>query len=586
MKYHPRLFTPQYIIGAFLVTILPMLFLSRPVDPFMGFLVVLPYLIFCSSVLGAWILPSEHNIWRMLFGAIGLCSLFSIILSAVYWFFRIDIWVIQTVLALIPLTIGFLPKQNDNAHERMAKLITMEKGEISESGVPLMLLRLAAIGGDILLFATLLSRRYGDTLISPWTILGPKFFLMFFLTSVLLFFVFQKTPKNRINHAPQGYMVNLPFLVLHATLMLSVALILFKNGFGFDPFIHHAAEEWILAHGVILPKQPYYIGQYMLAILISALFHLPIASVDAGLVPIFAGILFPAMAFFAFVQKQYAAKLLPALLLMFFIPLNFFTATTPNNLALLYAALCIFWMWYETEYGTIQTHIFGLLLAGAALAVHPFIGVPLVIAYLGFLAIQAQRSKPLGVAIAVAVFLCMVFALPALFFVNAERSGDALALQSPIATIGQFLTLFKRPFWEWIDKAPIPPLQWKMLYWYKSAIKPIAVLAAIAGFFLLQKKYKEQRAWYFLLCAGALFVSSFLLATTIKFPNVITYEQGVYADRLLEFSLIFLVPFFLIATNELFKKIEAQKRSVPLISMLFAAILLISWYFTYPTRDP
>ena len=85
--------------------------------------------------------------------------------------------------------------------------------------------------------------------------------------------------------------LTLAALAFHLFVTLAPAAIVYEIGYGFDGFIHVAAEKLVAAAGVVTPKTPYYIGQYSLVVLISKLWQLPIAAVDRWLLPVMASFL-------------------------------------------------------------------------------------------------------------------------------------------------------------------------------------------------------------------------------------------------------------------------------------------------------
>ena len=56
-------------------------------------------------------------------------------------------------------------------------------------------------------------------------------------------------------------------LSAHYLLSFSVAAIVYKIGYGFDPFIHQATMELIDKKGVVTPKPFYYLGEYGLIVI-------------------------------------------------------------------------------------------------------------------------------------------------------------------------------------------------------------------------------------------------------------------------------------------------------------------------------
>lgn len=571
------LFNGKYIIFSVMITTLALIAINKIASVNFGVIALVLYYLFFGFYLGQFFLPHETRFWKIFWGAIGIACLQIILLSPVYWFYQFNIGMLITVLIIIPLLISLQRTQETDLFARIEKILDPNSFHQAKSYLGTKFLSLLFLAGDALLLFTLYLRQYTDTLISPWTIIGPRFFILFIITTFILFWTLQKSKDSSWN---------LFLLIIHSFLTLNVAFIIFQLGFGFDPFIHQATEKWIAEHGVIFPKQPYYIGQYMLVLAVYFITHLPIHPLDKALAPITASLLLPLSAFFAFSRTGLQEKIFPALLMLFFIPLSFFTVTTPNNFALLLSLVLSFWIWHETKNGTIQTHIFGILLALAIIAIHPFIGLPVLIIYLCSITIKQFNHltiKPLFKNfVLILYFLFLTAVLPLAFYLNYLRLGEKLALQNPLSHINNFVSIFTRPHWLFLERGDM----WlQILYLYRGAIKPLILCMIIIGISIAIKKYKEKITYFYLISASALAVSAFILATTIKFPKVISYEQTVYSQRLLELTLILLLPFFIITLRELFILLRRQPMKQFLISGLFAFLLLISWYFTYPTRN-
>ena len=116
-------------------------------------------------------------------------------------------------------------------------------------------------------------------------------------------------------------------------------------------------------------------------------------------------------------------------------------------------------------------------------------------------------------------------------------------------------------------------------------IKPLFVAAAILGLIMIIKKYKNNLPKFIILSAIGLFISAFILSTSTKFAEVIMYEQNVYAERVLELMLVLLIPGFVLGLREFFIRIKKHGSKQFMTALFFSFLLLISWYFTYPTRD-
>ncbi len=565
----------KYIILGALVTILALFSVWSNSANSWNIVALIAYSLCFGFYLGQWLLPKEKRFWQTFFGTISLLCMQTILLSLVYWFYQIDKEVISVLLVAIPLLISLQRnKEIDiDVFTDIVKEFEFDSYVHVKSYLSTKLIAVLVFLGQMSLFSVLISRRFTDTLISPWTLFGPKFFLIFAITTMLLLWVLQKSKHNPSN---------LLLTSIHSLLVLSVALIVFKLGFGFDPFIHQATEAWIAKHNAILPKNPYYIGQYMLVVFSHLVSHVSTEAIDKIIVPIGAGIIVPLITYFSFSRTGFKRKVFPAILLIPLLPLVFFTFTTPNNLALLLAYIVFTWMWYESRNATKKSWIIPSLLILATCSIHPFVGLPLLVVYAGYKLLVPLKGKIRTLShILYGTILTLI--IPFAFFINSVRLGEKIGIQNPFANIQTFLLLFKRPHWVWLHKGT---LDWQLLYIYRDFIKLLFVILIIVGIVVVIRRYRKQSPSFYITTSISLFISSFILSTAIKFPNVISYEQNVYANRVLEMIMILLVPFLVVTLREVFLRASKKPVIQTSLAIFFSFLLLISWYFTYPTRDP
>ncbi|MBT6819173.1 MAG: hypothetical protein HOA57_02235 [Candidatus Magasanikbacteria bacterium] len=563
------LFNGKYIIFGTFLTTLALFSLWSNTSSWWQILVSLFYFGFFGIYLGGWFLNKERKIWQLVFGVISLFGLLIIVLSGIYWFYRIDKEIIAFVLVLLPILISLQKNKELELFDDVTK-IDLEAYSYIKSHLGTKILGLIVFGGQALLFYTLFTKRFTDTLISPWTIIGPKFFLVFFITSILLLWVVQKS-KHTLS--------NLLLIVIHTSLILNVALIIFKIGFGFDPFIHQATEKWISENGFILPKQPYYIGQYMLIVALNFITKISITSLDKSLVPVLSGIITPLVAYFGLSKINLRHKLIPALALVPLLPMSFFIMTTPNNLALLLSLVIVFWIWYEIKNNNNKTNLFGLILVFTTICIHPLVGLPLFFIYTGSILYKKTKFKIFFYSLYTTI---LTLILPLTFYLNAKRLGQDTNFGNPLRGLDGFWSLFARPHYYWIDKGD---WFWRSLYYYRDAIVPLFIIVAMLGIFFATRKYKIKQTYFFVTTIVGLFISAFILSASLNFTDVIFYEQGSYAGRILTMILIILLPFFIISLRELFIFVKKQPTKQFGLAIIFSALLLVSWYFTYPTRD-
>lgn len=426
----------------------------------------------------------------------------------------------------------------------------------NKSKIQISKLEIAVVLLDLILLAVLVANRTDGLLPSPWQTLEPWFFLLVALSTFFLFLAYQK-------QQPTHYSL-LTTTSLHFFLMLSVAAIIYRLGFGFDAFVHRATENWIHEYGFILPKTPYYIGQYGFVVWLAHLTRLPIFYLDVYLVPVLASLTLPAT--IALTRTTTPYSLLPthySFWLIPFVPFLSLHLTTPHTLALLYGILIVLTCLPEKE-KAVPAHI-PFLLALAALATHPLLGAPLAVFVL------ASRIKNrLAPALA---FVGMALTAPLLFLLNNIRIGAGFpTLLNPVEQLPKFLALFARPYW-YVKNAP--PL-FEALYAWQWMIMLVVIGLAAYGFFL-------RRNYLPLAGALGLFVSAWLLTSWIIFPDVVSYEQGEYPLRLLKASIIFLLPLAMAGLHAISYKLPATRYK--LFAAIAAFLLMLSFYFSYPQRN-
>jgi len=563
----------KYIIPAPIITTLALFAIWKFTSVVWCTTIWISYLLFFGYYLAQYFIPKEKRIWQLFWGVIGLLCLLIIPSSIIYYFWQINQEVFTVLLIILPILISWQKTETEDIFAGVETKIDLEAYAHLKSYLNTKLLVFLAFLTQFLLLITLIGKRYGDTLISPWTIIGQRFFLIFLFLNIVLFWIMQKS-----KHIAS----NMLLLIGQSFLLLSVTLIIFKYGYGFDPLIHQATEKWILNHGFILPKQPYYIGQYMLTIVSSLISKISLTTIDQTLVPLGASLILPFSLYFALSRNNLRYKLFSALLFIFFIPLTFFTVSTPNNLALLFSAALFAWIWYENNNATIRTHYFGVILSVAICTIHAFIGLPVLIIYLGSIILPRVKIKIQWLAYTIYAFI-LALILPLTFYFNSLRLGEKFNWLNPLTNLVGFWNVFKIPHWIWLNKGNS---FWQALYIYREAIRPLAVILIIIGIAIAWKKYQLRQSLFFVGSIIGLSLSAFILSTAISFNDVISYEQMDYAMRVLELALVMCLPFFVIAAREFFILIKKRNFWQFIVTGTASVLLLITWYFTYPTRDP
>lgn len=427
-----------------------------------------------------------------------------------------------------------------------------------------------------LAFKELFDARFSQALISPWQLIRNDFFVYYGLSSLLLLFplFFIKGPRFKN--------INLISIILFYFLSFSVCLISYTIGYGFDPFIHQAAMEFISEQGLIYPKTAYYLGQYSLIITISKITGLSIAYLNKILVPLTAALTLPIVAL-SFLKsltkdKNYNSYLI-SLIISLILGFSVFIVTSPQNLSYIFLIIALFFIINK------KTKLLAYLFTAATLAIHPLTGIPALGLTL-FVLFQEHKNKfshILKRIIMIAVWLFNISALPLALSLGSGAKFNFSNL-SINAT-----HLFKELFY--ISSAGEQSVLLNLsyfLYYNHKIIILLLIISSLIIFFKQKNKYLkiQQDALLALVSASLALLISYLISSGLSFTDVINYEQSSYANRLLIILVIFNLPFILLMFQNLALKIKQRNALQKIVWIFFISLFLsTSLYTSYPRID-
>lgn len=496
-------------------------------------------------------------------------SLIIIIGSIIYFFYALD-WLgiiatlILTILIFLILKSRILYPRDKNNHQILDK-----KSIWLLAGYGLFWL--AALG-------TLWQNRSLRPLISPWDVVSPNFFWFYALASGLLLAVCLKKDLRPV--------WKIVCLSAHYFLSAGVALIIYRLGYGFDPFVHRATMELISTSGSVLPKPPYYLGEYSLIVIFHKLSGLSIELLNRILVPGLAAIFLP-RALWYFLQSISPAEEKTSrslwLTILFLPILGFspFILTTPQNLSYLFLILTILYTLPKAQV------LLPLILALATTAIHPLTGLPA----LGWVALillnryQAKLKIKTQKIFNYLILAFLAFALPLALFIAGGANWQNLS-SSRVSFLGLFATLFNsvglsgRENW-------LLNLVYLVAHNYNLLIIGL-IIAAIIYFFKTAPASPADYRWFGnnLIRAGGALIVALLLSYRLSFNDLINYEQSGYANRILIIIAIFSLPLIINLLRRIIELIRRQNiltKSAWIIAGL--TLLLISVYLSYPRFD-
>jgi len=466
------------------------------------------------------------------------------------------------IVALILVIISFYCLRRFNASEPAPP---PREGTFSLINLLPVLLYLAVI---MILFAILLRRATTDAIISPWQAVPAYFFFLYALSTALLLFIL--TGRDH----PYPLPATRYLLIIHYFLSFSIALIIYKIGYGFDPFIHRATEALIAGTGAVDPKPFYYLGQYGIIVILHKIFFVSISWLDKLLVPLLAAIFLPVYLGRFFRKRIGDNRGAAALVLLSLaLPCSFFIVTTPQNLAFLFLLLAVVIGGTGAERRLL---IMVYALAAAALLTQPIAGIPALL-FAAALTIGRAEKKTLKRAGLAAVFVVAAVGLPLAFlFVEHGQTGAG--------------------GWQWRNLLSIPrswPVMpagnnflFNAIYLYAFNSKSIYVILAAVGVWLA---YKNKAVFRFLspnLILAAGMVGAYFLSRALSFNYLIEYERTNFPGRLLIVAAIFVLPFALFAVHIFYTKLKAQNKRITIPFSLFAILLVTaSLYISYPRMD-
>lgn len=436
------------------------------------------------------------------------------------------------------------------------------------------------VGINLLFFITslvfLIKSQSDRALISPWEVVGKRFFLFYLLASVSLIVA---VISKRI--AP---IWKITLISLHYFLSLGVATLIYKIGYGFDPFIHQATMELISKTGAVEPKPFYYLGEYSLLVIIHKISGLSIYFLNKFFVPLLAALLLPTIFYrFLISQSRHGATANKFLTIIFLTGLTFtpFIATTPQNFSYLLLITTILLGLSRAPLGFI------LLLSLTTSAIHPLSGLPTLF-FTAWLYLKKYQPliKPFFKKILItAIFIGNATAIPlALLLVSQQNLSKITFSWSKLFTSLKNIlpggTTAGREDW-----------LLNILYFFANNLNLFIILitgASLIYFYHRQSSFSSDKKNIFsgiILINGSLLLAYFL-SGQIFFNDLINYEQANYANRLLLIMIFFFLPFIILALNQLIKKILLRPRMDRLIWLgAGLTILGASLYISYPRFD-
>ncbi|MBN1585413.1 hypothetical protein JW899_03540 [Candidatus Uhrbacteria bacterium] len=527
---------------------------------------------------------SESPVWRLVLGMAVLMALWSAVGGFAYQAYRINWAVLAVLIGGLPALLWWLGRRFPSGN-RFPLMVGSEPPPVGPNPLSVsmgIVLAVSALTLTGIGFFILSQNAVAVPIRTPWDAVPADFFAVFFLAALAVSALSLSGVLGGFSAVPA---------VGLAALLSSVAVITYKIGFGFDPFIHQATERIIYATGNIDPKPFYYSGQYALVVILAKLTGIGLESVDRWLVPIGLAGLLPFAAWClrrAFGWKwAIAATATVGVLLL---PLSPFIASTPQGLANLLALLTVFSALPVSAdrdaLGPLGRFL-PLLFASAAAVTHPLTGLPILVFAIAWRALLhkngTERPRIAHWILAIAIAALGSAVLPTAFLANSAVSGTGADWNNRMLESASTIVAGLQSAMSETDRRFLPTLD--VAYFWRDIRTPGLWFLGLAGLLFLYRK-RPRLAMSYAVGLVALTGNWLAIKTSIRFGFLIDYERSSYADRLSDLALYFLVPAALYALAMILIRI---RRGFPVMrltaAVLLAALLTSSLYLAYPRRD-
>ncbi|MEK7529586.1 MAG: hypothetical protein AAB570_01555 [Patescibacteria group bacterium] len=364
-----------------------------------------------------------RGLWdRLLFGFLLLFGVATVGLDGMYLLFgRFETWMVGVVLWLLVGMLLLFPAGNPVSFQ-LKRAQPWAFSAISVTASLLLLLLFFLARTDI-------------PLVSPWNLFGFEPFLLLGIAIFAAMF----SARERDDDLPMFVWM---LVCLSA---LSVSAIVYVVGFGFDPFLHRAAEQALVDTGVVEPVRLLYSGQYTLT---AALHHLtawPIKLIDIWMVPIAASVWLPIVAIVGFERGWNLSRRQARMwwIGIFAIPFMLATFTVP------FTVTYVFFLGFMVAYPFFARSnrlcfVTVLVALTAAVLFHPLLAVPMLLFFLGERFANLFSSPITKWMIAAGTAMAIGLSVPAMLAV-ANASWRALDIMRHLEYLPIYFRLFASP---------------------------------------------------------------------------------------------------------------------------------------------
>lgn len=542
------------------------------------------FLFFQSLLWGQSLLKKSDTATQILFGLLTILFTLLVTSTSIYLLWNLSAPAISLTYLFLPvfgvLLLHFYGKKLQSSLELPFILPPFTKKHLAQFCL------LGFYGMlSLWMYSLAFSSATAHAITTVWDVLPSSFWLLYFLATLISLTLLWHIKSKWIKF----------FLVAHHLFMSSsLVLFIYQIGYGFDPFIHQAAELAISKDGVVLPKTPYYIGQYGLVTVLHTFFVLPVVWVERFLLPFFFSLGLP-LIFLLTPSKQTSdstelSRNIWIALIYLLIPFTAFLVTTPQALAntfFIYLVLLLALQYLHRQ--SFLPFWYHFLVAVSALLVHPIAGIAslILVAIAGYQEIkkQYQLSRILEWMIRLPFIILASITVPLLFIINSYLSTEFTTRLKPISAITIDTIIQWFPIRLFLSDMNYRSFFFEFGYFIQENIWWILTVCLLLMTYWLSLRSKTLFLRVFGSTSLLLLMNAVLVSSVLDFPELIQYETYDYAGRLFQLAFWAISPVLILGALWLKRKLDTTFWTQWLALFTLASLLTGSMFISYPRNN-
>lgn len=391
---------------------------------------------------------------------------------------------------------------------------------------------------------------------SPWQSVSVKYISALF--AVIIFTAYGLIQKK----------ISARVLFCVLLLLLSINVIIFPRGFGFDVFVHDATIRAWLSHSTITPLTPLYNGFHAIIAALATITHLRPLIIIPWIVPALGALILTAIQIVTRTTREDFHKV-PYIFFAFFLIFNsLFVTSTPQALGhfLLFGLVSELWL-CTPPHNSSRRWTLRVLIALGISTIHPLSGIPALAAVV-WMMLDAISNKKLQ-RIFYIVLGALITLAPALVLIVGAH-GTIRPTDLNTTTLRELFVTTTHSF---------QPFVITRLAYSFAALGPIALyLCALFGYAVHAPDERQERKLFIL---SALMIFAGILTRAVHIENIINYEQAAFATRILIAAYILALPLAAAGFTHIWTRSHTRTEHYA-IAFACVTCVVATWYVAFP----